>query len=205
MSPLTKKFLFSALVMMVLISACAPAQPTQSPEEIANQVATSVALTVAAQNAQTQAAQPVVPEATNTTLPTQTEVPCAPQRPSPTDWLFADHSRGGGGVALRRARIRLQSVSLSPQDTRSSAREPFDIKYTTPTQARGNGRRPMSNITLDQLTSTTIVELPRLEPGEQTVVDMDAVAPEREGSYIMTFIVEGGLCYPYTAIVVERP
>jgi hypothetical protein len=33
---------------------------------------------------------------------------------------------------------------------------------------------------------------------------MDAVAPDKEGTYIMTFLVEGGLCYPYTAIVVEK-
>ena len=55
-----------------------------------------------------------------------------------------------------------------------------------------------------RLTTTEVVELPELEPGEQVVVDFDAVAPEREGTYIMTFIVEGGLCYPYTAIVVEK-
>jgi hypothetical protein len=55
-----------------------------------------------------------------------------------------------------------------------------------------------------KLTSTTFVELPELEPGDQTVVNMDAVAPDKEGTYIMTFLVEGGLCYPYTAIVVEK-
>jgi hypothetical protein len=55
-----------------------------------------------------------------------------------------------------------------------------------------------------RLTQTQFVELPELKPGEQAVVDFDAVAPQREGTYVMTFIVEGGLCYPYTAIIVER-
>jgi hypothetical protein len=44
-----------------------------------------------------------------------------------------------------------------------------------------------------------------LEPGEDYTVAFDAVAPERPGNYIMTYIVEGGLCYPYAAITVERP
>jgi hypothetical protein len=54
------------------------------------------------------------------------------------------------------------------------------------------------------MTNRTRVELPELEPKEQFAVDFDAVAPEKEGTYIMTFLVEGGLCYPYVAIIVER-
>ena len=55
-----------------------------------------------------------------------------------------------------------------------------------------------------KLTSTNFVELPELEPGDEYQVVLDAVAPAKQGTYIMTFIVEGGLCYPYTAIVVEK-
>jgi hypothetical protein len=55
-----------------------------------------------------------------------------------------------------------------------------------------------------QLTTTTFVELPRLEPGDQFVVDLDGVAPAKEGTYIMTWSVEGSLCFPYTAIIVEK-
>jgi hypothetical protein len=55
-----------------------------------------------------------------------------------------------------------------------------------------------------QLTRTTLVELPELEPGASTTVSFDAVAPSEEGTYIMTFSVEGSLCFPYTAIIVEK-
>ena len=55
-----------------------------------------------------------------------------------------------------------------------------------------------------QMTSRTRVELPELEPDEQFAVDFDAVAPQREGTYIMAFMVEGGLCFPYVAIIVEK-
>jgi hypothetical protein len=49
------------------------------------------------------------------------------------------------------------------------------------------------------------VELPELKPGDQFDVQFDAVAPSKEGTYIMTYIVEGGVCYPYVAIKVEKP
>jgi hypothetical protein len=67
-------------------------------------------------------------------------------------------------------------------------RQGLDVKYNSGTK----------------LTSTNFVELPELEPGDEYVVTLDAVAPAKPGTYIMTFIVEGGLCYPYTAIVVEK-
>ena len=214
MSPLTKKFLFSALVMMFLVSACAPAQPTQSPQDIANQVATSVALTVAAQNAQTQAAQPVVPEATNTTLPTQTEVSLVPSPtpipPTVTAVVLPTTSSGGGGGGggtTTKPEYACNPFPRLPRDnTVFRPSEPFDIKWTienTGTKAMVAGL----DVKYDdgpQLTSTTIVELPRIEPGETTVVVLDAVAPEREGTYIMTWSVEGSLCFPYTAIIVEK-
>lgn len=216
MSPLMKKILFCALAMIFLISACAPAAPTQSPEDIANQVATSVALTVAAQNAQTQAAQSAVPPATNTTLPTQTEAVV----PSPTPILpivtntavvlptSSGGGGGGGGGSTAKPEYACNPFPRLPRDnTVFRPGEPFDIKWTivntgTKTMVAG------LDVKYDdgpELTTTKFVELPELEPGEQTVVVMDAVAPEKQGTYIMTFSVEGSLCFPYTAIIVENP
>jgi hypothetical protein len=213
MNPSRKKILFITIVVIFLFSACAPAQPTQSPEDIANQVATSVALTVAAQNAQTQSAASLVPEPTNTTLPTQTE----PVPPSPTPLVptvtavvlpttAPGGGGGGGGTTIQREyacnpfpRLPRDNTVFSPNDT-------FDIKWTifntgTKTMRAGLDVKYNSGT---KLTSTTFVELPELDPGESTTVDFDAVAPDKEGTYIMTFLVEGGLCYPYTAIVVEK-
>ena len=56
----------------------------------------------------------------------------------------------------------------------------------------------------EQMTNRTRVELPELKPKAQFAVDFDAVAPSKEGTYIMTFVVEGHLCYPYVAIIVEK-
>ena len=82
----------------------------------------------------------------------------------------------------------------------------FDIKWTivntgTKTMIAGLDLHFNSGT---QMTSRTRLELPEMKPGDQFAVDFDAVAPEKEGTYIMTFIVEGGLCYPYVAIVVEK-
>ena len=47
------RILFSAMAVIFILAACVPAQPqppTEDAEEVANQIATSVALTVAAQN-----------------------------------------------------------------------------------------------------------------------------------------------------------
>jgi hypothetical protein len=57
----------------------------------------------------------------------------------------------------------------------------------------------------DPLTDVSArVELPELKPGDQYAVDFDGVAPKQEGHHVMTFIVEGGLCYPYVVILVEK-
>ena len=211
MSPSTKQAVFSIVALILLLSACVPAQPTQNPEIVANQVATSVALTVAAQNAQTESAQSPTPVATNTTLPTQTsEVPASPTPIPPTVTVVTvlppTTVSGGGGTTTKREyacdiirRRPLDNTVYRPGDT-------FDIKWTivntgTKTMIAGLDLHYNSG---PQMTSRTRLELPELEPGDQYAVDFDAVAPTAEGHHVMTFIVEGGLCYPYVAIIVEK-
>ena len=211
MSLSTKKILFSAMALIFLLSACQPAQPTQNPNDVANQVATSVVLTVAAQNALTQAAPSPVPQATNTTLPTQTPVGALP---SPTPVLATPtaialptsvSSVGGGGSSVQRD-YACNPFPREPRDnTVFHPNDRFDIKWTIV----NTGTKTMQaglDLKYDdgpQLTTTTLIELPKLEPGDQYVVNLDAVAPSKRGTYIMTFSVEGSLCFPYTAIKVE--
>jgi hypothetical protein len=212
MSPSVKRILFSAVAMIFVLSACMPAQPTQNPDDVANQVATSVALTVSAQNALTQAAASLVPEATNTTLPTQTEAaPPSPTPLIPTSTVVTlpttAPSGGGGGGTTTKPEYACNPFPRSPRDNTSfRPNDSFDIKWTifnTGTKTMRAGLDVKFN-SGTKLTQTTFVELPELEPGESAQIDFDATAPEKEGTYIMTFIVEGGLCYPYTAIIVEK-
>jgi Ig-like domain from next to BRCA1 gene len=208
-----RKILLFAMALITLLSACQPAQPTQNPDDIANQVATSVALTVAAQNAQTQAAPSPVPQATNTTLPTQTEVGTLPSPtpvlPTATAIVIVPPTSvsGGGGGTTTKPQYACNPFPRTPRDnTIFRPNDPFDIKWTivnTGTKTMHAGL----DLKYDdgpQLTTTTLVELPELEPGESTTVTFDAVAPSKEGTYIMTFSVEGSLCFPYTAIIVEK-
>jgi hypothetical protein len=199
--------------VIVLLSACQPAPPTQNPTDVANQVATSVALTVAAQNAQTQAAVSPTPEATNTTLPTQTsDVPPSPTPILPTATALVlptvtSSGGGGGGGTTTQRDYSCDTIRRRPFDNTSfRPGDKFDIKWTIV----NTGKKTMvAGLDLkynsgEKMTSRTRVELPELKPDAQFAVDFDAVAPNKEGTYIMTFVVEGQLCYPYVAIIVEK-
>jgi hypothetical protein len=214
MSASKKNFLLSAMAVMVLLAACQPpAAPTQSAIDLENEVATIVALTVAAQNAQTQAAVSPTPEATNTTLPTQTDsAPPTPTLLLPTATstvvvLPTSSSGGGGGGTTTQRDYSCDTIRRRPLDNTSyRPGDTFDIKWTivntgTKTMVAGLDLKYNSGT---QMTNRTRVELPELKPGAQFAVDFDAVAPNKEGTYIMTFLVEGGLCYPYVAIIVEK-
>jgi len=211
MNQSAKRILFSTLVVIFLLTACLPAQPTQNPVDITNEIATAVALTVAAQNAQTQAALSLTPEVTNTTLPTQTEaVPASPTALLSTATpitLPTTVPAGGGGGSTTKPDYACNPFPRTPRDnTVFRPNDEFDIRWTivnTGTKIMRAGLDLKYN-NGTQLTTTTFVELPELEPGDEYVVVLDAEAPSKEGTYIMTFFVEGGLCYPYTAIIVDK-
>ena len=217
MRPLMNKILMTAAAGIILFTACQPAPPTPDPNEVEDQVATSVALTVAAQNAQTQAAVSPTPVVTNTTLPTQTEegvvaspTPLETATGLPTVTAMAPPtsvSGGGGGGTTTKREYACDTIRRRPFDNTSyRPGDTFDIKWTivntgTKTMVAGLDLKYNSG---EKLTSRTRVELPELKPGAEFAVDFDAVAPAKEGTYIMTFVVEGQLCYPYVAIIVEK-
>jgi len=146
-------------------------------------------------------------------LPTQTEsVPATPTLLLPTETATAlvlptSVSGGGGGGTTTKRDYACDTIRRRPLDyTIVRPKHTFDIKWTivntgTKTMIAGLDLHFNSGT---QMTSRTRLELPEMKPGDQFAVDFDAVAPEKEGTYIMTFIVEGGLCYPYVAIVVEK-
>jgi hypothetical protein len=155
--------------------------------------------------------------ATNTTLPTQTQegVPTPTLLATPTVLPTATvrviatsvSGGGGGGGTTTQNGYSCDTIRRRPIDnTVFRPGDKFDIKWTivntgTKTMVAGLDLKYNSG---DQMTGRTRVELPELEPDEQFAVDFDAVAPEKEGTHIMTFMVEGGLCFPYVAIVVEK-
>jgi hypothetical protein len=213
-----KRNVFSILAGLALLSACFPGQQaTPDPVEIANQVATSVALTVSAAQAQTEAAQPVP---TNTTLPTQTDSapPSAtPIVPTATPFVIVPPtstlapSGGGGGAPVSPPALDCTPINNSPRDnTVFKKGEEFDIRWTI----KNTGTRTIpakldvkyfSGPMMMKNPADTFRELPEIKPGDTAVIIIDAVAPVEKGFHVMTWRVEGNppLCAPYIAIIVE--
>ena len=205
-----RQILLAAILTLVLLAACAPAPATSDPDEVNSQIATSVALTVAAQNLDTAEA---APSATDIPLPTATEVvidtPTAvPPIDTPTAIpLPTSVSSGGGGGTTTKPEYSCDSINRKPKDnTIYKPGDGIDIKWTIV----NNGTKALrAGLDLkynngDKLMADRIVELPALDPGDEYQVGFDAVAPDKPGTYIMVYVVEGGLCYPYTAIVVDK-
>ena len=209
------RILYILPALILLIAGCVPAPPaTPSPEEIAEQVATSVALTIQAQEdiaeavAQTMEAQqpPVEPTETEepeplptpTSLPTATSIVIVP----------TSGSGGGGGGAPVKPRYACDIIHQRPYDnTVFRPNDPFDVKWTivntgTDTWPTGYDLEYLSGPRMIQNPYT--VELPEMKPGAQFVVPVfDALAPQDKGFHVETWKLEGGFCYPYVAIKVE--
>lgn len=212
----TKRILFTAFSILFLISACLPqGQATPDPADVANQVATSVALTISAAQAQTQTAQP---QATNTTLPTQTESPTAtPLLPSATPFVLVpptftavSSGGGGGGGAVVTPDYDCTPVNNRPRDlTVFKKGDEFDIKWTIVNTGKKtipakHDIKYFSGTMLMKDPTDTFREFGKdLKPGDSVTIIIDAVAPVAKGKHVMTWIVEGDMCYPYIAIVVE--
>jgi hypothetical protein len=208
---------------MLVLTACLPQQPTATPDptEVANRVATSVALTISAAQTQTQAAE-VLP--TNTTLPTQTDTAAASVTPTPTltatpfviippTSTVAPPSGGGGGGGGGGSPPAWDCTPINnrPRDnTVFKKGEEFDIKWTikntgTKTIPAKLDVKYFSGPVMMKNPADTFRELPEIKPGATAVIIIDAVAPVEKGFHVMTWRVEGHppLCAPYVAIIVE--
>lgn len=213
-----KKSIFVLIVLTVVLAACAPAQ---SPEEIQAQIDAAVAQTMEAEHQiaemveQTVAAQAplatptmvvevVQPTATAivlptfTALPTVTPVPVVPQSVS---------SGGGGSVSSSAPLYSCDVISRRPLDlTEIHHGDSFDIKWTivntgTATWDAGVDVKYWSG---PKMTTLTVVEIPKqMKPNDTYQIVMDATAPAEAGRQVMTWVVDGQMCYPYVAIEVK--
>ena len=201
--------LFTAMAIIFILAACVPAaQPTVDPNEVANQVATSVALTVAAQNTQTASARPTdtpIPPPTETPLPSPTLVPDLPTATVVVPPTVVSGS--GGGSTTVQQEYDCDIIRRRPFDnTFFRPGDEFDIRWTIVNTGTRNLRAgtDVKYSIGSQMVGVTFVELPEMKPGDQYEIILDAIAPATEGNHIMTWVVEGQLCYPYAAIIVEK-
>jgi len=211
----TKRVLFSVMAVIFLLTACgspAASAPTQDPALVQQVIQQSVALTVAAQNLQTAEAQAQLP--TNTALPTQTEVPAlVPALPTATPFVIvpptlAPVSGGGGGGSIPKPEYACDVIHQRPYDnTYFKPNDSFDVNWTivntgTRTWIAGLDLKYFSG---DKMTNTgNVFQLPEMKPGDQYPVVMDATAPGKVGFHVMTWMIEGKICFPYVAIYVDK-
>jgi len=207
--------LYILLGLVLLIAGCTPSTPpTPSPEEIANQVATSVALTVQAQQdsmatsaAQTKEAEPPTEEPTATEEPGPAASPTSLATATPIVIVPTSSGSGGGG-APPRPQFACDIIHQRPFDNTVFRRnDSFDVKWTivntgTDTWPKGYDLTYFSGPHMIQ--HPVLIELPRMKPGDQFVVPVfDAIAPQKRGFHVETWKLQGGFCYPYIAIKVE--
>ena len=142
MNQSTKRILFSVMAVILLLTACAPAAApaaTQDPALVQQLIEQSVELTVAAQNIQTLEAQALIPAATNTPLPTQTDA--APALPTatpfvivpPTNTAVAVSSGGGGGGSVTVVKPEYDCTVTAQLPLDNAVYKPnkdFDINWT---------------------------------------------------------------------------
>lgn len=214
----TKQILFLALAMVMLPAACAPtAAPTQDPALIQQLIEQSVALTVAAQDAQATAQQALIVPS-NTPLPTQTEVAAdtpTPVVPTATPFVIVPPTNtvaagGGGGAVVPTVKpdYACNAINRRPYDNQIfKPNEEFDVRWTIVNTGSKTWRAglDLEYSSGPEMTAVKFIELPSLKPGETYEVILDAVAPGKQGSYVMIWRVEGPLCFPYAAIIVEKP
>lgn len=215
--------LVAVLLVISLFAACTPGQPTPSAEEIAGQVATSVAMTieaqgqiatsvamtVAAQEAEAAAAMPS-PVPSPTVLPTIT-----PILPTATPFTVSGGSSSSGGSGgsggTTSYEYSCDIIRQRPQDnTQYHRKDTFDVSFAikntgTKTWVAGKDLTLLGNPGPTLTSPPGTIQLPEVKPGDVfSVGPFDAEAPDTPGHYVIDFKLEGGFCYPYVAFDVIR-
>jgi hypothetical protein len=210
-----RKSFLPALALAAFLAACTPAQPNL--QQVQSLVQTSVASTMEAQNqvgtlvAQTvEAQQPATetPTIMLTASPFPTLTPIIPVIATATT-----ASTGGGGYVAPVAWSCDPDIDKRPLDSNPAyARgDHFEIKWTllnngTQTWPAGYDLTWFSVQPSGPQISTTTgpIQLPQVKPGNTfTVPTLEGIAPNQPGTYILTWKLQGGWCYPYIIVRVK--
>lgn len=208
-----RKTMFILAALVFLVTACLPAQNTQELDsrvntavaqtmESENRIANSVEQTVAAQS---PLASPTAAAAdaafTITETPTSTSTPFiidtfTPFPVNPTATRVSTQAKYACAVINRRP---FDLSEYNPGDK-------FDIKWTivnigSKAWAAGIDVKYYSG---PKMAGVTRVQIPVvMNPNDSYTVVMDGAAPAAKGRQVMTFAVDGPMCYPYVAIIVK--
>lgn len=196
------KFLAGSMSLMLLLAGCAPHPTSPSAEQVRAQISTSVAETVAAYQTEQAALASLTPTPTET--PTLTPTPIFPTfTPFPTFTLTATR------VPYTPPPYACITIGKTPPDgTVFKPNKDFDVKFALRnigTRKWDRGADLMFEGGTNMLRRDTRYELPEVPPGGTAgPFYFDARSPKKAGVFTMTFKVQGGFCYPYIRIVVQK-
>ncbi len=209
-----RKTMFILVALALLVTACLPAQNTQELEarvntavaqtmESENRVANSVEQTVAAQSPlASPTAETVDAALTFTETPTATPTPILIDTFTPFPVNPTATRR-----AVTQPDYACSIINRRPFDlSEYNGGDDFDIKWTivnsgTKSWVAGIDVKYVSG---PKMATVNRVEIPKaMNPGDSYTIVMDAAAPNKKGRQVMTWVVDGPMCYPYVAITVK--
>ena len=206
MSRSSLRLFANGLILVILLAACMPTTPTStgpSADEIKAQISTTVALTISARETE----QAAISSPTSTPMDTPTAsptliFPTLTPYPTPTQPATS-------GPAPTSAPYACVMMNKTPADyTVFKPNKDFDVKFSlwnTGTKTWEAGADLLFDSGTNMLTANTRYELPEVVSGKTTgPFIFDAKAPKKEGTYTMTFKVQGISCYPYIYIIVKK-
>lgn len=209
-----RKIMFIFVTLAFVLTACLPGQTSVDTQA---QINTAVAQTLEARQQvedsveQTVAAQSLLftPTAESTETPTATPLvfpTLTPIIPTITPLPVNPPSSGGSGTVYK-PEYACNAINRKPLDnTEFNKNAKFDIKWTivnsgTQTWPAGMDIKYFSGA---NMATTNRVEIPKeMKPNDTYVINLDGVAPGKTGFYVMTWALDGQICYPYVAINVK--
>jgi len=212
------------MLAVTLLAACGPTvAPTPDQAEIdaaintsvaqtieaQGEIATTVAMTVDAKEAEAAAVQPSPMPSPTPMLPTLT-----PVLPTATPFPTSASSGGSGGSSGGGTTTYAYSCDIIRQrpidNTEFKRTNTFDVTFAilnngTATWEAGKDLTLLGNPGNTITNPPGTIELPEMKPGDVfTVGPFDAQAPDDPGHYVIDFKLQGGFCYPYVAFYVVR-
>lgn len=206
-----KKTMFILVALVFLVAACLPAQNTQ---ELDARVNTAVAQTMESENRisnaveQTVAAQVPLATPTASTVDTTlvfTETPTS--TPLSIDTFTPFPVNPTNTRVVTQAKYACAVINRRPYDlSEYNPGDKFDIKWTI---VNIGSKSWTAGVDVKYYSGTKMsgvnrVQIPvALNPNDSYTVVMDGTAPNKKGRQVMTFAVDGPMCYPYVAIIVK--
>lgn len=209
-----RKTMFILVALVFLVTACLPNQTTQ---ELDARVNTAVAETMAVENrisnsveqtvaAQSPLASPTAVSAVDTAF-TFTETPTPTSTPFVIDTFTPFPVSPTATRRSTQAEYACAVINRRPFDlSEFYPGDKFDIKWTivnigSKAWAAGVDVKYYSGT---KMSGVGRVEIPKImNPNDSYTVVMDGTAPAAKGRQVMTFAVDGPMCYPYVAIIVK--